>query len=193
MFVELLLSLSVIMIFGLFAIRPTLVTIVGLNKNIESKNDTVSRLDSKINALVTAEEIYSRNLQAINVLNQAIPSSAYPALFVRQVEGLAKRHQIDITNLNSAEIPLITLPSAESVEVAEASPEKPASDFPSSALYFEFEVNVFGSYQNTIAFLNDFEKMRSPFLQDSINIQLSDTDTRGQLTTVISGKLTYLP
>src|SRR3989344_2584626 len=57
-FTEMLLSLGTIIIFGLFAIKPTLVTIAELITEQRAKNETIAIMDQKINNLVEAQTLF---------------------------------------------------------------------------------------------------------------------------------------
>ena len=47
-YLELILTISTVIVFALFAIKPTILTILDLNKEINSKEATVSKLKQKI-------------------------------------------------------------------------------------------------------------------------------------------------
>src|SRR5688572_25729197 len=64
-YIELLLSLSVIIIFSIFAIRPTVITIIDLNREIEDKELIVDRLDQKLVALDAATTTFNQNRRTI--------------------------------------------------------------------------------------------------------------------------------
>ena len=57
LFSEILLSLITILLFGIFAIRPTLLTIAQLVKDIRGKEATLALMDQKINSLNRARAI----------------------------------------------------------------------------------------------------------------------------------------
>lgn len=193
MFTELLLTLSVTILFAVFAIRPTVITIVELGKDIDSKKETNQKLDAKIQALNQADTLYSSNLSAIQVINEAIPSDPFPAFYARQIEGVAKRHNITIVSMGTENVPLV----ASQVEAVESIPVDPSliatDDFPSDAQSFDFKINLTGDYQSVVGFLTDFENMRFPIFEDSLSMQVSQGDLGGDLIVTISGRLAYLP
>jgi len=57
-YVELVLSLISIIIFAVFALRPTILTIIELNKEIKTKEETVKQMDTKIKNLQKAQKPY---------------------------------------------------------------------------------------------------------------------------------------
>jgi len=50
-YLELILSLTTIVIFSIFAIKPTVLTIIELNKEIQAKEETVRKINQKLDAL----------------------------------------------------------------------------------------------------------------------------------------------
>ena len=83
MFLEILLSLVTVSFFGAFALRPTLVTITALLTEIDSKEEIVTKLDTKI------------------------PATASPETFVRQFEGLAAKNGINLLGVSLGQVTLL--------------------------------------------------------------------------------------
>jgi hypothetical protein len=194
-FVELLLSLSVIAIFGVFAIRPTLVTIADLNTQIRGKSDTVLKLDDKISALAQAQENFDRNRQAIALVEQAIPTRPAPENYIRQIEGLAQRHSLFVLGMNTSDVSIFGVSDAAQQEapVVDETTVAIANEFPANAQGFEFELNVSGSYSSINSFMSDFESLRRPLYADVLSIRISQGDLPGEIVSSIVGRLAYLP
>lgn len=76
------LSLFIVSIFILFALKPTVVTIVKLQKTIEDSEKTLQQLKTKVTALQKASVIYEQLTPAIPMLEASIPgkSAEYQAL-----------------------------------------------------------------------------------------------------------------
>lgn len=191
-FVELLLSLSAISIFGIFAIRPTAVTILELNNQITGERETVRLLDAKIVALAEAQEVFDRNNTNLPLVNNAIPENPTPEGYVRQIEGLANRHSLLVLDMNTKEIPILGVKSE--LESEEGETEEDVVDyFPLTSQYFEFELTVIGDFAQVHSFLGDFERMRRPMFEDIVNIRLSQGELPGELALSVTGRLAYLP
>ncbi|MCK4588646.1 hypothetical protein KAT60_02400, partial [Candidatus Woesebacteria bacterium] len=58
MFLEITLSLVTISFFAVFALKPTLLTIAELTKEIKTKEETVAKMDEKIQNLERGQQIY---------------------------------------------------------------------------------------------------------------------------------------
>lgn len=181
-FVELLLSLSAITVFGVFAIRPTIVTVLDLNNQIAGKKETVALLDAKIAALSEAQEIYNNNLESLPLVDIAIPDNPSPESFIRQVEGLVNRHSLLILDINSKDIPVLGATQSE-VPLAEE-PQIAGQNF-------DIQLTAIGNYPGIFAFLKDFESLKRTPFEDIVNIRLTQGDLPGELTISITGKLAY--
>lgn len=191
-FVELLLSLSAISIFGVFAIRPTAVTILELNNQIASEQETVRLLDAKIAALAKAQDVFDKNKTSLPLVADAIPKNPTPEGYIRQIEGLANRHSLVIINMNTKEIPILGRKS-EALGGETATEEEVVDYFPKGGQFFEFELNVAGEFEQIRAFLIDFERMRRPMFEDSVNIRLFQGELPGELALSVTGRVAYLP
>src|SRR3989339_1895714 len=71
-YVEIFLTLTAISLFGLFAIRPTLITIGKLLQEIEAKKSTLTTMNEKIGNLRTAEDLFARESEKIKLVKEAI-------------------------------------------------------------------------------------------------------------------------
>lgn len=193
LFIELLLSLSVIAIFGVFAIKPTLVTISDLNNQIAGKKETIAQLDAKIEALSAAQSTFDRNRSAIALLNKAVPEKPEPDLFIRQIEGLAKRNQASIVGIDTSDLSLTGSP----IFTDEAAPEVPQTEAavgnsPTGAT-FDVETNITGTYDQVLAFLKNLENLRRPAMMESTLLRVAQDETLSDILLSITSRLTYLP
>lgn len=81
-------TIFTISFFLIVAIRPTLVTIAKLNKEIKDKTEANQQLQKKIDAIIIAQDIYTRNSDNLVLLDEAFPEkSEFPRLayFFEQV------------------------------------------------------------------------------------------------------------
>src|SRR4030042_569746 len=88
-FLEILLSLVTISFFGIFALKPTFLTIGQLITEVRGKEETVAKMEQKINDLNMAQSFFSQQPEKISLVKSAIPEIPEPQTFVRQIEGLA--------------------------------------------------------------------------------------------------------
>jgi cell division protein FtsB len=121
-YTDLILTSLAIIIFSLFAIKPTAVTIIKLYKEMKAKEQTIQRMDQKISSLEQAEKIYNDNKDSIDLLNQAIPDSPKPEIFIRQIEGIAQTHSVTLSNMNLEEAVLKASDSSQEDIIANQTP-----------------------------------------------------------------------
>lgn len=189
-YLEILLSLATISIFAVFAFRPTLLTIAGLIKDVETKQETLATMDKKIQDLSQAQNLYDQERRKILFLETAIPQSPNVDVFARQIEGLSGKHGVDISRLfvNKAMI-LGTRKDG-------SSDEKTKGSFPDGAGEVSFSVGASVSddqYPLLAGFLSDLEILRRPIKIETLGFTLSTSKAgeQGMLIFVLKGKFPY--
>ncbi|MEK7061278.1 MAG: hypothetical protein AAB954_01305 [Patescibacteria group bacterium] len=185
MFLEIMLSLVTISFFSVFAIRPTLLTISSLLKDINTKKEIITKMDIKIKNLQAAQGILSQESFRIPILNLAIPKSPIPQIFVHQIEGVASTSQVQILGVRIDE----TLLKGATSDKKVASKE---DDFPADTSGMGFSVSMTGSFKNLFSFLKNLENLRSPIKIDILGMNLSKKEEGNILTLVVTGKVPYL-
>ena len=183
--VELAMSLIAIIIFGLFAVKPTLVTIGELRTVIEDKKAVVADLETKIKNLGQATIVYENEKQRIQLLNIAVPEEPSVGNDIRQIEGLAKKNQITIIGLNFEDVPLVGEIEKDSDEV-----DDPTT---SETTTLSFIINTSGDYSSLLSFWVDLEQMRRPVVNHSISFVSPEGDeaNTGQINLTIGGNTPY--
>lgn len=84
------LSLFTMSFFGFFALRPTLVTIATLNRQIDDSRELDRRLSEKLNTLVQAQAEYEVVVPFLTKINNAIPENPeYPSL-LKDIESISE-------------------------------------------------------------------------------------------------------
>lgn len=191
MYTELILSSAAIIIFSLFAIKPTLTTVITLYKEMKAKEETIARMDAKIKSLSTAEELFKAHQEDIALLNQAIPDAPHPEIFIRQTEGLAQKHTVTLSNMDLSEA--IFKSAGQEQEENVLSTENIAPTDANQEQQQETSIRVTSDYPLLIEFLKDLENMKSPYLFSLPNLTLHETMDSQLLYLEIKGSLIYLP
>jgi Tfp pilus assembly protein PilO len=111
--IELFLTIGLVLFLALFAIRPTLVTMSDLLKEIEDKNKLNEQLGKKVAALGTAQTQYLALETRLPILDQAIPSDPTIIEVLKIIEKTASDTGIIIESAGVNEIP--TKPAAQPV------------------------------------------------------------------------------
>ncbi len=103
--VELFLSIAAVLFFAIFAIRPTLITMSDLVKEIEDKRELDKKLSQKIAALSSAQAEYLKVEQRLGVLETNIPTNPQVIENLKIIEKLASEQKITINNLTISDVP----------------------------------------------------------------------------------------
>lgn len=159
-FIELLLTVVTVVVFSVFALKPTIIAISGLLKEIETKEELVVQMDTKIQNIRRAQTIAQQNQQNLNLLETALPENADPGQFVSQMEGALSTSGLAVLGLSIAETQLL------------GPPPKVVKDNPS----LEFSINLSGSYADFKSFMKILENLRRPI--EVQGVQLTQESTR---------------
>ena len=185
-YLELILSLSTVAVFAVFAIKPTVLTIIELNKEISSKEETISKLKQKIKNLQTANLVLQDEGSRLQAIDEAVPNEAATEVLVRQMETLSNQNSTQMISFSVSDVNL----------VGKKDTKRKAGDLvslPESSSELGFTLSVTGTYQNLINFLKSIETLRRPLKIDSFLINANVSSGTKVLTLIVSGRVPYLP
>ena len=103
--IELILSIVLVIFFAIFAIRPTLITMADLVKEIADKKELNQQMDLKLASLATAQEQYELYQSQFYLLDEAIPRRLDLVRSLKKIEKLASEGQVVIDQMSLAEVP----------------------------------------------------------------------------------------
>lgn len=185
LFLEAILSLATILVFSIFALRPTLITIASLVREIRTKEETVAAMDEKIASLDEAEGLYTREEARINIIKEAIPQGAKPEVFLRQIEGVSQQSLTSLLGTSFGELTLLG-------KAPERKAKEKEKSLPEGARALTFSVSVAGDYPALTKFLADIQKLRMPIKIDASGLNSAQSPTGVTLTLVISARTPYI-
>lgn len=102
---ELFLSVATIIFFALFAIKPTLLTMSDLVKEIEDKKSLDKKLSQKVAALSTAQATYVGLQSRIGVLDDALPTGPHLIETLKIIEKIASEQGLVISTIGVSVVP----------------------------------------------------------------------------------------
>jgi Tfp pilus assembly protein PilO len=174
---ELLLSLGAVIFFALFAIRPTLLTMSDLLKEIQDKKDLSVQLERKIAALATVQSEYIQLQRRLPVLDQALPNSPQLVYSLKVIEKMASDSQLAIEGISVNTLPdeVETIPNYKTVK---------RIDLPAT-------VSVTGSYPNIRLFIESLQNYRRTFVIDTIVFGTSEEKGASKLSANITIYIPY--
>ncbi|MDP1743473.1 MAG: type 4a pilus biogenesis protein PilO [Candidatus Amesbacteria bacterium] len=166
------LSLLLLIVLLVFALRPTLVTIAGLTGDIQSKRDIESQLNTKIANLQSMVQSYQKIQPQLYLIDSALPLQSK---FGSLSDYLVKSASQTGVMVDSIVLGNINLSS-------QSPPNQGLTDF-------EFSINIKGSYTQVHDMLYKIENSRRLMSISSVQITRSNS---GQLAASIKGKTYFI-
>lgn len=134
----LILTFVALSFFGLFAINPTLTTIIELQKQLDDSEFTHQQLSTKLVNLSTLQQKYTNLNSELGVIDNAIPKEAAATTLAGQLHTLAEEANITIRHLRVEEVAL----------TAVKNPANPSN----KGFSYVFNLETEGSYENMMKF-----------------------------------------
>lgn len=184
-YLELILSLATIIVFSLFAIKPTILTIIDLNNEIKSKEETSAKLKQKIQNLQTASNLLQTEANNISYIDQAVPNKATAEVLVKQIESLSIESGLKILGFSASDITLVG-------KATDTKKAKEIENLPNNADELPFSFSATGTYTAIFSFLNKIEELRRPIRIDSFIINSNVTESGKTLIMTVTGRVPFL-
>lgn len=110
---ELIVSILTVILFALFALRPTLLTMSDLLREIQEKQELDEQLGEKISSLATAQSEFSTYQAQIQALDQAILQNASLEEVAYYLESLLLDSGLGVQRVSFGQIPVQVSPVSE--------------------------------------------------------------------------------
>jgi len=108
--VEMSITLFLISVFSLFAIKPAITTISALLGEIKSKEALTQKMRSKINTLVEAQDSFSQVQSQYHIIESSLPSRTRFSHLITQVQGTSFQSGVNLQKFNFNLNPTIKSP-----------------------------------------------------------------------------------
>lgn len=177
---ELIITIVVVMFFALFAIRPTLLTMSDLIKEIEDKRALEQALEQKIAALSTAQTEYLAVQNRLPLLDEALPSDPNVIQALNIIEKIASDRQVAITNVGIPELPDHLAPGDGSTD--------------SDSLQRQnliLKVTLASDYLTIQEFIKDLQNSRRMIVVDAIDYNVNENQANKSLRAVVTLNMPY--
>ncbi len=92
----------VILFLGLFAVRPTLITITKVRKEVSKKEEINKQLDQKISNFTALKQDYINIKGQLDDLELIFPSSGDFSLFLANIEDVCRRNDFEMQSVSFA-------------------------------------------------------------------------------------------
>lgn len=168
-------SFLAVSLFGWYAVRPTLQTILTLRREIADNTKISARMEDKITKLIEVQASYQSVQDDIPLLDQALPSAPDAIGIVSQLKNLAQANSASVSSITVSSVPIIGKPS-ESTESGskQEGANKKVHDVPISMI-------ITGSYPGLRSFVEGLTSLRRIVTIDAITLNL-DKDIRTSST-----------
>jgi hypothetical protein len=174
---ELFLTFGLILFLGIFAIKPTIVTMSDLLREIEEKQELNDSLTKKIAALQTAQTQYITIQNQLPLVNTAIPEQPEIILSLKIIEKIAADSQIIIKNMSVAILP-------ENIDENISFTQK-------SKQNLLVTTSVTADYLSIREFVENLRNSRKSFVVESIVFSLEEDRGNKKLSANISIAIPY--
>lgn len=165
-------SLVTTIIFAIFAIKPTLSTIVSLQKSIKEQQGLLKQIDEKsLNLSLAKRNLEDIDPQTADKLKKLMPTQTSITELVDIVTGLASQQQASISGLQFQAVDL------------QGPTDNPLVNINLQTIEFNF--NLQGSYQNLGNFISQVSKQRRLIDIQAMNFS---KQTEGPLVVTVSAK-----
>ncbi|MEK7119273.1 MAG: type 4a pilus biogenesis protein PilO [Patescibacteria group bacterium] len=188
-------SFLAISLFGWYAIRPTVQTILYLQREIKDNQEVSKKMEEKISALVVAQAAYQQVQSQIPLAFQALPQSPDVLSLVAQIRNLAAVTNASLSAVQIPTVPLLGRDASQSaVPQTTKLPNAPKSsvgvgDYPAT-------VTVTGPFAAISEFLKGMIAMRRITTIETMSLAPSkeEKSTLGstQLQLILKVKTYYL-
>ena len=168
-FTSVVLTFIALSFFGLFAINPTISTIVRLRRELTDNHFTEKQLTQKINNLSSLGRQYQVLEADIPYVTASMPKDPQISLLVAQLQSLAKDAGVDLSGLQTFQVEVTT-------------PKTAQKKFSS----FTFSLIAEGGYNNILKLIDSISNMQRVVSLDIIAINRK-SDQSGTIQLSLKG------
>jgi Tfp pilus assembly protein PilO len=181
--------------FGIFAIKPTLTTIVELRKKLADSQLVFEKLQTKITNLSSLQTQYNALSSEIPFILEAIPQNPKATELVAQVIGLSKQKGVTILSLETSGITLIERSKpADPVSTGSALPAdpinvsmvEPDTEDEADSNSFTFSLQAQGPYETLLDYATTLSGIQRIIKVESMSINTSEKG--GNLVLSLKGR-----
>lgn len=191
-YTELGLSLLLLVIFFAFAIRPTLNTVLELNKKKNEALTANKRLDEKIQSISLAQANLQEVEPKLDLVNAAVPQEKLILDFLNQAQLLGGEYNVTLKDLDYS--------GGESTQNSATSQNSQSEPPASSIQKLTFNLAGSGSYADIKAYTARLESLPRLAQINSISLTRAETQQEGEgkepqdaLNFKIEGTIYYTP
>jgi Tfp pilus assembly protein PilO len=181
-------SFLVVSLFGWYAIRPTVQTILYLKREIKDKTEINKKMEDKIAALIEAQTYYQEVEPFIPAIDQALPSIPDAIPLMIQLRNLASSSGVLVTSIQFPPVPIAEKEQIPTAKIISNAPQK----ITNKQQAFNFSISISGPYSNIRSFVEGIISLRRIISIDAIAIIPSKNESIASTSAIPSGRLLQL-
>ena len=169
-------SFLAVSLFGWYAIRPTLQTILYLRREIDDNKKVNQQMEEKIGKLIEAQTTYQSAQDLIPYVTEALPGTADALAAIGQIRNIASSRGASISAITSSSTPLLSKEKSvpnQKTGLARSQPNRIAKPI-------QLSVVLKGTYEMLESAITDIVSMRRLMSIESLNFTL-DTEPEKQV------------
>jgi Tfp pilus assembly protein PilO len=169
---ELVFTITAVIVFAMFAIRPTIATMGKLIKELEDKEALNQRLAEKQAALTSASRQFEVLRDRLTILDEALPSTPKFDEALLIIEKLASESKLTISSIQAKEVP-----------------KEPINDVPfaqKSRVTRPVAITVTGDYPGIRQFIENIQGTRRALAIDTVVFTIIEQRSRKVLQATIT-------
>ena len=172
--ITIILTITASIFLGVFAVNPTLSTIVNLQKQLDDSRFYEAKLQEKINNLSTLDQKYREIQNDLPLVYEAVPKTSQIATLTATLQAVSSSSNINLINLQTLQVDLSK----------QALARKKYSSF-------GYDITAQGDYQNLIPFLDKLINFQRILTINNASIVKSTTLTETSLQVNVSGDVYF--
>ena len=181
-------SFLVVSLFGWYAIRPTIQTIIYLQREIKDKTELSKKMEDKISALIEAQAYFQEVEPLLPVIDQALPTKPDAIPLVIQLRNLASRSGTLLKTTQLPTVPLLGQKMKPTTKTTDSKAVTTAVKVPT----YDFSIAVQGTYPNVRTFLEGLTQMRRIVTIESVSIVPNKLESESTSSAIPGGRLLQL-
>ncbi len=173
---ELFFSLFAVIFLVALAVKPTLITISELIKEIEDKKILNQQLSQKVASLSTVQDIYQENQQRMLVLDEALPPAPQLSEALKMLEKLALESNVTLHGIDSREVPPEDVVKNQLFQ---------------SRKNILLNVRITGLFDDMHRYIEELRSVRRLFVVDSISFSFIESSGKKELQAQLNVNVQY--
>lgn len=181
--------------FGIFAIKPTLTTIVELKKKLADSQLVYERLQTKITNLSSLQTQYSTLGPEIPFILEAIPQNPKATELVAQIIGLSQQKGVTILSLETSGITLVerdkpsdplSVEAVQPPDLIDSPADEAENTNENDSNSFTFSLQAQGTYETLLDYAATLSEIQRIIKVDSMSVSSNAGD--GNLVLDLKGR-----